>query len=364
MPKSVRTFVVGDPHFKAKFIQQGREFIEKCVEAAVKAKPSFIVLLGDILDTHEIVRVAPHKLACLFIEKMSEVAPTYVLMGNHDLINQMQFQTDEHIFNPLKKWSNVFIVDEAMELSIRSHRFIFCPYVPPGRFVEALNTLPQSFEDATCIFAHQEIRGCKLNDEKDSVVGDKWKDKWPRVISGHIHTAQDVGTNVFFPGCAMQHDYKDEQKKCVWVVDFTGKEMKIDKIQLPIRGKKFVRMNIDEVPNFDFAQLDVDDVKLEVSGTSEAVKMFRKSQIYLKLQRKGVKMAYDTISLKGSKPVVRTKAVTFESVLKDVVSKKDEAVQEAYREVTEACYTSRGKQPSEARLATEGSETGDSAHGD
>ena len=73
------------------------------------------MLLGDILDTHEIVKIQPHNLATRLIDELSSIAPTFVIMGNHDLLNHNQFLTNNHIFNPFKKWKNVFIVDKPLK---------------------------------------------------------------------------------------------------------------------------------------------------------------------------------------------------------------------------------------------------------
>ncbi len=48
------------------------------------------------------------------------------------------------------------------------------PYVPPGRFVEALNIIDNEWwKNVNCIFAHQEFYGCKMG-AIESIEGDKW----------------------------------------------------------------------------------------------------------------------------------------------------------------------------------------------
>ena len=81
----VRVLVIGDTHFKHNHLKEGAEFVEACVSRARTLAPDFIVCLGDTLDTHNIVHVQPHKLAFKFLEQLSQIAPTYLIIGNHDL---------------------------------------------------------------------------------------------------------------------------------------------------------------------------------------------------------------------------------------------------------------------------------------
>ena len=77
-------------------------------------------------------------------------------------------------------------------------KFLFVPYVPPGRFVEALETYKNiNWKDVDCIFAHQEFYGCKMGAIL-SEEGDKWESKWPLVVSGHIHSRQWINKNIYY----------------------------------------------------------------------------------------------------------------------------------------------------------------------
>lgn len=345
----VTFFVIGDPHFKHKNIKEGHEFIDRLIEYVQQAKPDYIVSLGDNLDTHEIVRVQAHKLVERFIAELSAIAPLYVLIGNHDLINASQFLTDNHIFCPFKRWDNVNIVDKPTVLEVdrenKSYSFIFCPFVPPGKFVEALDTLSDQgvmWNMATCIFAHQEMEGCMLG-IKPSEIGDSWSKDNPPIISGHIHDEQCVGENIYYPGSSRQHGFSETSVKRVWYVTFTEDEIVseegetlhfyVEKIDLGIKSKKLVSLNIEEVENFDFSETDDFIIKLRLTGTSAQFKAFRKSQLHAKLKRLGVTIDYDPIKGDTVRPKGNHEASNYETILKELVMKKGENVQRAYEEV-------------------------------
>src|SRR5258708_1006770 len=108
-------------------------------------------------------------------------------MGNHDLINQSQFLTDNHFFKAFKKWLEVVIVDTPISAKIGDIMVVMCTYVVPGRVIEALNPLlecenPIDWQLADCILGHQEIRvrnngrvsGVVYNG-KESNKGDVWE---------------------------------------------------------------------------------------------------------------------------------------------------------------------------------------------
>src|SRR5271156_171445 len=175
----VTCLVIGDLHFMKNNLQKMAEFTEKAIQQAKTLKPTFIVILGDTLHDHATVRIQPHNAAIKFLYEMTRVAPVYLLIGNHDMINSKQFLTDETIFLPLKHWKNMTVVDRPVNVDIKDKQFVFCPYVENGRFIEALNTLGECcWELADCIFGHQEMRGCKMS-KGISTEGDEWSPDFP-----------------------------------------------------------------------------------------------------------------------------------------------------------------------------------------
>jgi hypothetical protein len=52
-----------------------------------------------------------------------------------------------------------------------------------------------------------------------SEKGDPWSSENPPIISGHIHDEQKVGTNIWYPGSAMQHGYSSNTP-CLYVLEY------------------------------------------------------------------------------------------------------------------------------------------------
>jgi len=344
-------YVVGDIHFRKDNHAAQEELIEKCVEEARNVSPTIIVLLGDVLDTHETLKNAPWQQATRLIEELSNIAPTYVLAGNHDLINQAQFATSNHFFNPLKKWPNVTIVDYPVSFTLGGQKLVMCPYVPPGRFIEALDLIEDGWKDAACIYAHQEILGCEYGTEP-SEKGDAWSEEFPPIISGHIHKPSRVGRNVFYPGSSIQVASNEDPDKRVWLVTFDGDEedtsirddgygiLQFNKIDLGLKGKKEINIAYEELKSFDFGLVEHYYIKLKISGTPEQFKLFRKSQLHSKMVRNGIRIGYNPCIEDNPIIMALTQGnadledeLTFESILKELVKHKPLTVQKVYEEM-------------------------------
>lgn len=344
MADVIKTFVIGDPHFKERNYIEDEEFVEKTIACVKEAQPDIIVILGDTLDTHEVVRIQPHNLACQFIERLSKIAHVYVLIGNHDLIDQTQFLSQKHIFGPLKKWKNVTIVDEPIYVERDACSFVFCPYVPPGRFLEALDKITMSGENwefADCVFAHQEFYGCKFGAMK-SEVGDKYSEDYPPVISGHIHEAQVLGENVFYPGSSRQHTYGEDPRKHMWIVTFGEHDeppyFTYEKVDIGMKKKKIVHIDVENINDFDTKILEKYDVKLSVNGTSEQFKNFRKSKTYTTLRQLNVKFTYNPVASTSTEMVGearKRKDVSYINILNELVKNSKEPVRTTFNKIFE-----------------------------
>jgi len=338
-------FVVGDIHFQKDAFVQGEELIEKLVDAATTISPTIIILLGDILDNHETVRNSQFKQAERLLDSLRQIAPVYVLMGNHDLINQSQFLTDAHFFGPFKKWDKVTIVDVPMAVTLTSSdreiNVVMCPYVPPGKFIEALNTLfeyeePVDWQLADCIFGHQEIRGVTYNG-RESTKGDQWDENYPPLICGHIHKSCQIGTNVYYVGSARQVASNEEPDKRIWSITFDDEGFQKDEIDLGLKARKEIEMEYEEVKFFDFSLLEQYHIKLKIQGTREQFKLFRKSQLHAKLTQQGVRIAFNPVIETGMMMVNLAEAlkddVSFESILRELVKTKPKVVRDVYEEM-------------------------------
>lgn len=193
--------------------------------------------------------------------------------------------------NGMKEWDNTIIVDRVIKYELNNKKFLFSPYVPPGKFIEALNTINEEWTDSDCIFAHQEFAGCKMG-AIISIEGDKWSLDNPLVISGHIHSRQIPQPNIYYSGSALQHAFGESEKNTVAYFTFNeGKNYSFDEINLNLPRKKIIYMDVEDVIDYQLPNSE-DQIKITLKGNFEQFKAIKKTQKYKNLLEKGIKVVF------------------------------------------------------------------------
>lgn len=275
---TTKILCIGDPHFKVSNRGEMRAFVTESIGAIKKHAPDFVVVMGDVLDRHENIHVHALMDACQFLIDLSRLVKTYVLIGNHDRPNNSNFLTDEHPFTALKEYPNIVIVDTV----VKEGEWCFVPYVPPGRFHEALETggvTRDTITEYTCIFAHQEFKGSSYKNIV-STIGDVWPEDFPLVISGHIHTYQWPQDNIVYVGAPMQHNFGDPDDCSISLFTFSDESIDEERIYLNIPKKRVVRIQHDQVKEW----LSKDDnfngnTKLVITGPHDQLQLLSKSGV-------------------------------------------------------------------------------------
>ena len=242
-------------------------------------------MLGDVLHTHEHLHVVPLNKAYEFISVLRDIAYTYVLVGNHDMLNNSQFLTDNHWMNSLKEVDNVEVVDKVV--CYEKGGFMLCPYVPNGRFIEALMTCEVDFRKMKVIFAHQEFKGCKMG-AIVSEYGDDWDVRYPLVVSGHIHAFQKIGSNIYYTGSSLMNAFGESERNyvCFW------EDGKMREVDLELPRKKIIYSDISDVGDIKIDEQNAERTKISLSGDFNDFKAFKKTEKFKEIVEKGVKVVF------------------------------------------------------------------------
>lgn len=326
--QQVSVLFIGDPHIQVDNIKEADLCIEKLIQLAEEKKPSFIILGGDLLHTHERLHTTPLNKCYEFIDKMRKVSKTYVLTGNHDYENNSQFLTSNHWMNGLKEWKNVIIVDKVFTEIINNKQFTFVPYVSPGRFIEALNTSTcKSGEkvdwiNSYCIFAHQEFFGCKMG-AIVSVEGDKWPLDYPNVISGHIHSRQRPQKNIYYPGSMLQHAFGESTKNIIAYLTFDTPDYYLEEIDLELPRKKIIYMDVENLDDYKIIETK-DKIKITVSGSYDQFKALKKTKKYKKIIKDGIKVVFKAkkIEHESDIPDKVVNETVFSNILNELINQQ------------------------------------------
>ena len=279
----MKQLLIGDPHFKTnnrdetdKFTKSTLEWLEENYSGLDR-----IVIMGDVLDTHEKIHLKPLMRATEFIFNLSQYADVIVLIGNHDRPSNDTFLTDEHSLYPLKYMAgaaDINIIDKGWW--DKKNGFVYVPYVETGRFMEALRHIGVTTNDLEgkeikAIFAHQEFVGAQLGGIV-SIAGDGWSKEYPPIYSGHIHQYQVLEHGVTYIGTPYQTGFSvcDIPNHGIYLLE----DAKLTKIGLNVKPKVLRHVKIEEVLEFKF-----DDElyeKLIIQGNVKEIRNILKNKEY------------------------------------------------------------------------------------
>lgn len=252
---SVRCLAIGDPHIRKDNIEDSEIMIKKIVDQVKLLDPDFVVNLGDTLHYHETMNQTSRTLAVnKFILEIAKIKPIFIIIGNHDRINHTDFMSEYHPFPGEKGLKNVYIIENTQVHYIMGKKFVFVPYVFPGRFKEALFTCIKEEElldqSITCCFAHQEFHGASFGGGEKSNIGDLWDVRYPYVVSGHIHQYQLLDDGILYIGTPRHQEHGDNTKKTISLLTYTDEREPIEeRIDLGMRKKKTFKICATNISN-------------------------------------------------------------------------------------------------------------------
>jgi len=325
---------IGDPHIKQDNSDEVDILIKEIERVYNEEKPDYIVVGGDVMHYHERLYTQSLNKSLEFFEKVRSLAYTYVLVGNHDYINNSEFLTENHWMNSLKNWDNIKIVDKVVNESF----YMLCPYVYPGRFVEALETECKEWTSKKVIFAHQEFKGCKMG-AIVSTTGDEWKEDYPFVISGHIHDNQKIGNNILYPGTPLQHAFGDSDKRVLCLIEYNecNNNVDIKEIELNVPRKKIIKTNLTDIKKVDIKNID-ENTKIKLDVSTEEFKLFKETSDYKELLKKGVKIQIqkkrgNVIENENKDNKDNKENNDFIGTLKELIKDEEELVKKLFKEI-------------------------------
>jgi Calcineurin-like phosphoesterase len=332
MARPPTVLFIGDVHIKHRCVEDVLKLIG-AIERVAGADDIItrVVIAGDVLDTHEIVDAQLMNRAYELVRAARRVAPVAVLVGNHDYINNQQFLTTNHWMNGMKEWRDVTIVDEPM--IVDNGAFALTPYVFPGRLVEALDRTP-GWRDALCVFAHQEMRGCKMG-AIASTAGDDWRAEWPPIVSGHIHERQQPSANVFYPGAALKHAFGAESTTTgISVLSaFSRQTPYFSERRLAIDGVAMKRTIYADIARVVVDRSIIDAatssaMRLSLAGSAADIRAFQLSAACDRLRANDVKVVYRATATNNaalSRQRAPRRRGLFYDVLDELVERENDA---------------------------------------
>ena len=321
MSKTVRFHAIGDIHISDRHLPLTAEALTNTAIYCNKVTDvDFVVVMGDVFDKHDNMKMTHMKMAFDFLRKLAEKKTTIVLVGNHDRVNNRDFMSDVHPYMGLSGVEKLYIVPKPRIVPIKGHFILFMPYVPPGRFVEAIDTYIQylhsenkypdikSVKDFSLIFAHQEFKGAPCGPIQ-SVKGDEWPADYPMVVSGHIHSRLALSSNIFYTGSLYPITMAESNDKGVitGTFDMTSRKFSCKVTQIAISQKRIITINAeDPVELARVAGMKETNVKYVIKGTPAKL-----AEVREKVRGLGLNIAYDVRPEK-----VESSGITYDEILR------------------------------------------------
>lgn len=305
--------IVGDCHFTLTNELRTNILHQKILQVIIQHKPKYIVLLGDLLDKHEKIDLNPFNRVQKMIKDIHELnVEIFILIGNHDISGPNEYMTDVHAFNPFKQWNNVHVIDRCT-LFEREINFVCCPYIPNGRFLEALDdcNITERISEVQLLFCHSEFTGTKINKLSKSKC-DTYPENYPLNIAGHLHDEERIG-NLYYIGTPMQHSFSEKPNKGVCLID---ENLNITKIKLDIPQKTLMEINYTQIHSIVIPE---GEVKIKIRGPINEIKLIMSDPI-IKEKFKNVSVGYIDMSTPNVIPEY-SHNTTFSDEIKKEISK-------------------------------------------
>jgi DNA repair exonuclease SbcCD nuclease subunit len=226
----MNTLYLGDPHIKISNMEESERLLSFVSETAIKYKISKIVILGDLHNNHATVRVEIVNFWIEWLEHLSSICETIVLVGNHDQVSH-----DENPENALSMFND----PENKSLKIVEHGTIdgifgYMPYMHDNtKLIDVANNLVSL--GARVIVFHGTVNGAKYDNGFYAPDGlNAELINCDHLISGHVHARQrfvtSSGQEVIYPGTARWDGNDDANaQKGLWLVEhdpMTGKRLR------------------------------------------------------------------------------------------------------------------------------------------
>lgn len=182
-PRKERAVLISDVHFNIQNMELATQVITKALATAMDLDVPLIIA-GDLHDTKAMMRgECVNRMLELFTSRPVAYVPIYILVGNHDRINE---KSQEHSLSFLD--SQVYVVDEP-----RYEPELDMYLIPYQHDLEALKCFLATIPEGATVIAHQGVQGADMGHyvvDHTSLPLSCWSGF--RTISGHYHKRQDL----------------------------------------------------------------------------------------------------------------------------------------------------------------------------
>jgi len=253
--------IIGDIHCRPDNLNKVNELFN-----IIESKQLPVILLGDVLDTKEVIR---GKCLNLIYNRLKSSKLKYnILVGNHCWFNNEQ---SDHSLRVLNSLPNVRVIDTPTFLYNNMNVILVPYYRNPAKFLHSI-----TFSSIEFVIGHQGVKEFTLGSgyTEDEAVDLKDLTRFKQVIMGHYHTPMDKG-NVVYVGSPFSHSFGESNENKRLAIFHTDLGI-IEYIPLDLPRHVSVTIDLDNPVN-----LQVDPVnhnRVILKGSKEQIDLFDKTK--------------------------------------------------------------------------------------
>lgn len=192
-------------------------------------KIDIVFIIGDLWHNRKTLEIDVLGALCdFFSETLEEYGQQWITFpGNHDMF--LRHSWDINSLRPLRKY--LTIIEDAKIITVDDQRFWVLPFIQYERpYMQALEAIHERYEDGDIMLTHIGVRNASLNTcflhQHWSVVSYE-NSLFRRVYSGHFHSVQQVGDNLWYPGSLIPFKFDEgDVPHGFFVYDTDSKEHK------------------------------------------------------------------------------------------------------------------------------------------
>jgi len=258
------------------------------------------ICLGDIFDKRAGQKIEElcsiDEILDIFTEYKIEL---YAIPGNHDKQN---YDSPKSFLQPYKHHPNFHYIDLCYGLPIDGIMFHLLPFFKEDVWLKKLHELIDYIEDFSdkkhILLSHQALNGSKNNDGTNVANNISVSEfiKFDKVLLGHYHNQQQVGTNIYHIPAIRQKDFGEDNQKGFIVVYNDGS---FELVKSKFIEFEVVQIDFDKISKKDYLALQKQysnsdkNIRFEFYGSTENVKAINKDELVVlgidaKIKIKGV----------------------------------------------------------------------------
>lgn len=173
-------------------------------EYCKRAEIDTVLVLGDLYHNRQAIEIDVNNHVCQFFEETkTEFGQNWIVFpGNHDMFLKHSWEINS--LAPLRK--HLTVIETVKVLKLDNTRFWVVPFIQYEKaYMEVIKSIinHSEFQEGDNLLTHVGVRGAMLNTcflLKDWSMVNFEGLPFHRIYTGHFHSKQQIGENVWYPG--------------------------------------------------------------------------------------------------------------------------------------------------------------------